>query len=734
MKILFNCLTMEKGGAERVVALLANEFVKENEVSILTLKKSKDAYELNEKIKRVCVDKTSYKKDGRVKKVLRKLSFRRFSSIKKIILAEGPDVIVSFLPEPSLRLMFLRKFSFRLRKIPTIISIRNDPECEYKNPLLKFVVKVLYKNVDGMVYQTDDAKKFFENIIKTKNQVIILNPVDGKMLVEPKSDAERKNEIVTVGRLEAQKNHEMLIRAFGETLKNDEHDYALRIYGEGSRREFLQSLIDELDLKERVFLEGQVDNVIEKLNDAKIFVLSSHYEGMPNALIEAMAMGLPCVATDCPCGGPRTLIKNGENGILVKNEDRKVMGEALIKLMKNEEERRRLGKSALLVRDDNGLDKISGLWREFIEKVLKPNDVRKVLFCLGSLDRGGAQRVVTNLSNDFSDKYSVAIVTTKPGKSGYELDKKVRHIALDGYGATSGVLRRTFNRVLKLRKILKNWSPDIAISFLPEPSYRMMLAKSFLPVRTIVSVRNDPNKEYNNLLKRSIMGFLYSRADGFVFQTPDARRWFSEKMQNKSVVIPNPVDEKFLREPYGGEREKRIVTVGRLVPQKNQKLLLKAFREFHEQYDDYVLEIYGDGPLKKELEEYAKKIGIEDNVKFMGEVQDIKSAIYKAKMFVLTSDYEGMPNALMEAMAMGLPCISTNCRIGGPAYLIKDGINGILVKTGNEIALNSAMGRIAEDEKFANEIALSASGSMQNLSLEKIDEKWKVFMREVMNR
>ena len=230
------------------------------------------------------------------------------------------------------------------------------------------------------------------------------------------------------------------------------------------------------------------------------------------------------------------------------------------------------------------------------------------------------------------------------------------------------------------------------------------------------------------------MGFLYDKADGFVFQTPDAQRWFSEKMQNKSVIIPNPVDERFLREPYGGEREKRIVTVGRLVSQKNQKLLLKAFREFHEQYDDYVLEIYGDGPLKKELEEYAKKNGIEDNVKFMGEVQDIKSAIYKAKMFVLTSDYEGMPNALMEAMAMGLPCISTNCRIGGPAYLIKDGINGILVKTGDKIALNSAMGRIAEDEKFANEIALSASGSMQNLSLEKIDEKWKVFMREVMSR
>lgn len=357
---------MEKGGAERVIALLANEFIKNNDVSVLTLKRSKDAYELDERIRRLHVDKTGYKMDGFIKKIFRKLSFERFFGLRKKILAEKPDVIISFLPEPSLRLMFMKKISLKLRKISTIISIRNDPAREYKNPLLRFVVRVLYKNIDGMVYQTNDAKKFFKDIIKTKNQAIIQNPVDEGILVKPKSDVDRNDIIVSVGRLEAQKNHEMLIRAFGKTLRNGEHDFALKIYGEGSRREFLRGLINDLGLQDKVFLEGQVDDVIRKLNEAKIFVLSSHYEGMPNALIEAMAMGLACISTDCPCGGPRMLIKNGENGILVRNKDEKGLARELIRLMGDAKLRKELANNAVGIRKDNDVVVVAEQWLDVV--------------------------------------------------------------------------------------------------------------------------------------------------------------------------------------------------------------------------------------------------------------------------------------------------------------------------------------------------------------------------------
>ena len=372
MKILFNCLTMEKGGAERVIALFSNYFIYNNEVTILTLKKGEDAYDLDKKVKRVCVDKTSYQKDGSIKRLARKMSIRRLFGLRKIILAEGPDVIISFLPEPSLRLMFMKKFSPRLRKIPTIVSIRNDPAREYRSKLLKFVIKVLYKGVDGMVYQTEDAKRFFSDIVQIKNQVVIQNPIDENMLAKPLDDVERGNVMVSVGRLEAQKNQELLVKAFDRIVKEDkEHNFVLKIYGEGSRKGTLLNLIDELRLSDKVFLEGRVEDVAAKLNEAKIFILSSRYEGMPNALMEAMAMGLACVSTDCPCGGPRTLIKDGENGILVKNEDEAALAEAIKKMINNDRLRQKLAKNAVRIRETNNIDVIAEQWKNFIKEVRK---------------------------------------------------------------------------------------------------------------------------------------------------------------------------------------------------------------------------------------------------------------------------------------------------------------------------------------------------------------------------
>lgn len=370
MKIMFNCLTMEKGGAERVIALLANEFSEKNNVSILTLARSKDAYELKPTIKRLLVDDTSYKADNQFKKLIRKLSISRLSKLKKMIILENPDIVISFLPEPSLRLMFLSKFSKRVRSIPKIISIRNDPEKEFGSPMVRQVMKKLYSNVDGMVYQTDEAREFFKHIIKTQHQVIIQNPIDPIMLVKPKKDEQRKNDIISVGRLEEQKNQEMLIRAFAETLKKQRHNYSLRICGEGSLRGRLQNLIEELGIADKVSLVGQIDNISKELNEAKIFVLSSRYEGMPNALMEAMAMGLPCIATDCPCGGPRSLIENGKNGILVENENKKVLSEAMSDLMGDKKKREIISRNAVLIRKKNNVGKIAGEWMRLMKDVI----------------------------------------------------------------------------------------------------------------------------------------------------------------------------------------------------------------------------------------------------------------------------------------------------------------------------------------------------------------------------
>lgn len=375
MKILFNCLTTEKGGAERVISVLANEFVKKDDVVILTLKRNtKDAYKFDEKIKRLYIDKTCYESDSGVKSIFRKLSPSRLLRLKRFIIDEDPDIIISFLPEPSLRLMFASKFSSKIRKIPKIISIRNDPEKEYSNVLIKQAMKKFYRDVDGMVYQTEDAKKYFKGIIKTRNQVIIQNPIDERFLIKPKDDKDRKDIIISVGRLESQKNHELLIRAFGRMIEEEKNDYCLEIYGEGSRRQYLQEMINKMNLNNKVFLKGKTDDIVKKMNNSKIFVLSSRYEGMPNALMEAMALGLPCISTDCPCGGPRSLTKNGENGILVKNGDKDALGCAISNLINDDRMRKILSRNALRIRKDNDVNTVVEQWYTIINRVMETKE------------------------------------------------------------------------------------------------------------------------------------------------------------------------------------------------------------------------------------------------------------------------------------------------------------------------------------------------------------------------
>lgn len=361
---------MQKGGAERVIATLSNELARNNDVVIVSLiKNRKDQYPLSKTIKRISIDKRYYEDRTKISKKIAKLSLRRLISFREILEAEKPDVVVSFLPEPTLRLMLVKRYSKILRNIPVIVSIRNDPKKEYANSLIKNAVKNLYKNADAIVFQTEEARLFFQKIIKTKQQAIIKNPISDNFFIKPKKDNERKNTIISVGRLEQQKNHELLIKAFSSI--KDKRQFKLEIYGEGSLKTRLQELINDLHLNDCVQLKGQTDSIQSYLNSSKIFVLSSNYEGMPNALMEAMALGLPCIATDCPCGGPRELIKSGENGILVPLKKPEKMRQAIEELMNEPEKRAILGKNALYVRKAFDPEKIVSEWGEIINRVLK---------------------------------------------------------------------------------------------------------------------------------------------------------------------------------------------------------------------------------------------------------------------------------------------------------------------------------------------------------------------------
>ena len=361
----------------------------------------------------------------------------------------------------------------------------------------------------------------------------------------------------------------------------------------------------------------------------------------------------------------------------------------------------------------------------------------KISILLSSLSGGGAERVVCNLSNYLADKgHDVTILTFSSQKT-YYLSDKVTHIPLyDDVNKKGNFLIKNITRIYKLRKYFKNQNPDVYMTFLPTLSKLMLSYRNLIKCPVILAERANPEKYCNSEKSRKRIVNLFSKADAYVFQTEDARKYYNEVWGLKKdyeTVIPNAINEEFLGKSYDGERRKVIVSAGRMNSQKNFPLLIKSFNNIKDEFPEYNLCIYGGGALLESYKELAKSLGIESRVEFPGYVSDIGDKIKDASLFVLSSDYEGMPNALMEAMAVGLPCISTDCPVGGPKFLIDDGINGLLTEVGNEKHLTDAIRKMLSDYDYALSLGKEASKICDTLSSDKIYGQWESFIETVVN-
>lgn len=293
----------------------------------------------------------------------------------------------------------------------------------------------------------------------------------------------------------------------------------------------------------------------------------------------------------------------------------------------------------------------------------------KVFLYINAIHHGGAERVMVNLAKEYRKfGHDVFLLTSFKSDWEYEVDPYVKRIILGGN--SGNFVSRNINLTKRLRKAIKKERPDIIISFMAEPNFRSIIAAMGTGTKTLISIRNDPCREYPNMLFRVTAKFLYRLADKVVFQTKDAQSWFSKRIQSKSVIVFNPVAEEFYVQKPAQSR-KDIVTTGRLVSQKNHAMLIKAFSMIAGKTEDN-LYIYGHGELRNELEKLIEQLNLKDRVFLPGAVNDVKSVVNSAKLFVLSSDYEGMPNSLMEAMALGVPCVSTDCPCGGPKMLLDD--------------------------------------------------------------
>ena len=206
---------------------------------------------------------------------------------------------------------------------------------------------------------------------------------------------------------------------------------------------------------------------------------------------------------------------------------------------------------------------------------------------------------------------------------------------------------------------------------------------------------------------------------------------FPAYIRKKGMVIPNPVSGT-LPAVYAGERTEEIAAVGRLEPQKNYGMLLRAFAAFRQKFVTYRLHIFGRGGMREELERLAGDLGIRDAVVFEGFAPDVPERIRGMGMYVLSSDYEGMSNSLLEAMAMGMPCISTDCPIGGSRMCMDSGRRGILTPVGDEAAFAGAMERLASDAAFASELSGRAAEIREEYSEETVSGVWIGAIKEVL--
>lgn len=358
----------------------------------------------------------------------------------------------------------------------------------------------------------------------------------------------------------------------------------------------------------------------------------------------------------------------------------------------------------------------------------------KIAFYINAIHEGGAERVMVNLASNFANEGdNVILITSFKDSWEYPYSTKIKRYILEENKTFRSKIKRNIFRILELRKVLKVESPDCIVSFMAEPNYRAIIASHGLKIKTIISVRNDPNKEYPGKIGNLLGKKLLPLADGCVFQTSEAQRWFPKKLQDKSQIIFNAVKEDFF-EINRQVVKNTIVTCGRLEEQKNHKMLINAFELVLKKYPDAKLMIYGEGKLRSDLTELIKSKGIEQNVLLCGNSNNVPEVLSKAEIFVLSSDYEGMPNALMEALAAGVPCISTDCPCGGPKSLITDKVNGRLISIKNEQQLANVLVELLDNKEMATGLGTEAQKRAFEFSPTKIYETWHKYVKFVADK
>ena len=344
-----------------------------------------------------------------------------------------------------------------------------------------------------------------------------------------------------------------------------------------------------------------------------------------------------------------------------------------------------------------------------------------------SVSSGGAERVITNLATRFADiGYDCVMLNHVKGKVEYPLSGKVRRIIMRPQGSRSGLLKK-YDIVAGIRSAVRKERPDVLVTFGIGLINRALFATVGISVKNVISYRNSAFCDLKSFKNRLISRTLHLRANGVVFQTKDAMNAYPRRLQKIGAIIHNQVAPVFFDTHYDGNRQ-NIVSVGRL--KKNQQMLIDAFSMITDNVSDNLL-LYGDGPDREKLQNQIKRLGLDNRVFLKGTSDNIPDAIKSARLFVLPSVHEGFPNAMIEAMALGLPCVSTDCKGGGARELLSGDLERWLVPINDTKAMAEKMLELLQDENLRESVGRQCRQRAEGFRPDVIFEQWRSYVEKI---
>ncbi|HEX5322407.1 MAG TPA: glycosyltransferase, partial [Capsulimonadaceae bacterium] len=682
MRITLIISSLQGGGAERAVSLIANYWAARGDcVTVVTLAKAEtDAYSLAPEVVRRVLDLQK-----RSKSTLSALAAngQRVLALRKAIRRSRPDVVISFMGTINV-LTLLAGVGLR---IPIVIMEQIDPREYPIGKAWQILRRVIYPRASGLVVLTERLRNWAEAIIPRDRVYVIPNPVRRTAelnagicaLPDVMADKDRRR-VIAMGRLAHQKGFDLLLRAFA-ICAAEKKDWDLVILGEGVERGNLETLIGQLGITDRVNLPGRLPEPATALKSADLFVLSSRFEGLPLALLEAMACGLPVISTDCPTG-PQEVIRDGIDGILVPAEDVQALCAAMSRLMSDERERARLASAATEVEERFGLERVMANWDDVIARVSATQRSAtsrvRICFLIHQLEAGGAERQLTTLLKGMDKSlFDITLITFKPGGRFSE------EIAQTNIRLISLGKRRHWDLIapfLRFVKIIRSIRPQIVHSYMPTSNVFAGFLRLFVKQTRIVWGIRAAQEDFGKADRLSALAFraqcrLSGLAD-LVIANSEAGRQVCLRNgfpPERVIVIPNGIDiDRFqpdsegrrrFREQWGiGDEQAAIGIVGRLHAVKDHSTFLHAAAALALERPDIRFVCIGDGDpdRTRQLEKLAADLGIGEKVVWTGLCPDMPAAYSALDLNTCCSLSEGFPNSIAEAMACGVPCVATD--------------------------------------------------------------------------